>query len=122
MHASRNLGLATLTLVALTATAACTGSGNTPTTVPTTVAPTEKATITFWHGWSQPNEVKAIADNIAAFEKLHPNITVKTVPNVADDKILQGIRGGNGPDVLIGGPGRCATVRTPLRMARGRPA
>jgi multiple sugar transport system substrate-binding protein len=100
VHASRNLGLATLTLVALTATAACTGSGNTPTTVPTTGAPTEKATITFWHGWSQPNEVKAIADNIAAFEKLHPNITVKTVPNVADDKILQGIRGGNGPDVV----------------------
>jgi multiple sugar transport system substrate-binding protein len=100
VHASRNLGLATVTLVALTATAACTGSSNTPATVPTTVAPTEKVTITFWHGWSQPNEVKAIADNIASFEKLHPNITVKTVPNVADDKILQGIRGGNGPDVV----------------------
>ncbi len=85
---------------AAAATAACTGSS--PSTTPTAAvsAPDEKVTITFWHGWSQPNEVKAIADNIAAFNKLHPNITVKTVPNVADDKILQGIRGGNGPDVV----------------------
>lgn len=54
-------------------------------------------TITFWHGWSQDNEVKAINDNIAAFEKAHPNIHVKVVGNIADDKSEQALRAG-GPD------------------------
>ncbi|MFI5957412.1 ABC transporter substrate-binding protein [Cryptosporangium sp. NPDC051539] len=57
-------------------------------------------TITFWHGWSQPSELKAINANIAAFEKLHPNITVKSVSNVTDDKILQGVRTAKTPDVV----------------------
>lgn len=57
-------------------------------------------TITFWHGWSLPNDVGALQGNIAKFEKLHPNITVKTVPNVSDDKILQGLRTSTGPDVI----------------------
>ncbi|MFJ5233919.1 ABC transporter substrate-binding protein [Kitasatospora sp. NPDC088391] len=54
-------------------------------------------TITFWHGWSQDNEVKAINDNVAAFEKAHPNIHVKVVGNIADDKSDQALRAG-GPD------------------------
>jgi multiple sugar transport system substrate-binding protein len=58
------------------------------------------ATITFWHQWSQEHEVAAINANLEAFRKLHPEITVKTVGNVSDDKILQGIRSGNGPDVV----------------------
>ncbi|AUG80059.1 sugar ABC transporter substrate-binding protein [Kitasatospora sp. MMS16-BH015] len=54
-------------------------------------------TITFWHGWSQDNETKAINDNVAAFEKAHPNIHVKVVANIADDKSEQALRAG-GPD------------------------
>ncbi|RJO75587.1 ABC transporter substrate-binding protein [Nocardia panacis] len=59
-------------------------------------------TITFWHGWSQDNEVKAIDDNIAAFQKLHPNIHVKSVGNITDDKIEQALRAGgrDAPDVV----------------------
>ncbi|WP_405163469.1 ABC transporter substrate-binding protein [Nocardia sp. NBC_01499] len=59
-------------------------------------------TITFWHGWSQDSEVKAIDDNIAAFEQLHPNIHVKPVANIADDKLEQALRGGgrDAPDVV----------------------
>jgi multiple sugar transport system substrate-binding protein len=60
----------------------------------------EPVTIKFWHGWSQPHEVAAIQANIKAFEKLHPNITVVSTPNVTDDKLLQGIRSGSGPDVV----------------------
>jgi multiple sugar transport system substrate-binding protein len=64
--------------------------------------PNAKTTITFWHGWSAPNEVKAIKDNIAAFEKVHPNITVKAVSNITDDKINQALRAGGpkAPDVV----------------------
>lgn len=59
-------------------------------------------TITFWHGWSQDNEVKAINDNVAAFEKAHPNIHVKVVGNIADDKAEQALRAGgaDAPDVV----------------------
>ena len=56
--------------------------------------------MTFWHGWSQPHEVKAIDELVAKFQAAHPNIKVKTVGNMADDKITQGIRSGNGPDVV----------------------
>ncbi|MDH6113264.1 multiple sugar transport system substrate-binding protein [Kitasatospora sp. MAP12-15] len=54
-------------------------------------------TITFWHGWSQDNETGAINANIADFEKLHPNIHVKVVANISDDKSEQALRAG-GPD------------------------
>lgn len=54
-------------------------------------------TITFWHGWSQDNEVRAIEANVAAFEQQHPNIHVKLVGNIADDKSEQALRAG-GPD------------------------
>jgi multiple sugar transport system substrate-binding protein len=59
-------------------------------------------TITFWHGWSQPNELKAINDNIAGFEKLHPNIHVKAVSAVSADTLTQGMRntGPTAPDVV----------------------
>ncbi|MFF1906258.1 ABC transporter substrate-binding protein [Kitasatospora sp. NPDC058218] len=59
-------------------------------------------TITFWHGWSQDSEVKAINANIAAFEKAHPNIHVKAVGNIADDKVNQSLRAGgdDAPDVV----------------------
>ncbi|MFJ2865407.1 ABC transporter substrate-binding protein [Kitasatospora sp. NPDC087314] len=86
-------------VLALLATA-CTGSndagGNDDS------ASGKDVTITFWHGWSQDNEVKAINDNIAAFEKAHPNIHVKAVANIADDKVNQALRAGgdDAPDVV----------------------
>ncbi|MEU3185714.1 ABC transporter substrate-binding protein [Streptomyces sp. NPDC006923] len=64
--------------------------------------PNAKTTITFWHGWSAPAEVKAIQDNIDRFEKSHPNITVNVVANINDDKLNQALRAGGskGPDVV----------------------
>jgi multiple sugar transport system substrate-binding protein len=64
--------------------------------------PNKDVTITFWHGWSQPNELKAINGDIAAFEKAHPTIHVHVVPNVNDDKINQALRtgGSDSPDVI----------------------
>ena len=59
-------------------------------------------TITFWHGWTAPNELKAIDDNVARFEKAHPNIHVKVQSNITDDKINQALRAGGSkaPDVV----------------------
>jgi multiple sugar transport system substrate-binding protein len=64
--------------------------------------PNADVTITFWHGWSAPNEVAAIQSTIDAFEKVHPNIHVKAVGNITDDKINQALRAGGSkaPDVV----------------------
>jgi multiple sugar transport system substrate-binding protein len=80
------------------AASACTGSSSTD----AKDDPNKDVTITFWHGWTEKNEKKAIQDNVARFEKAHPNIHVKIVGNVTDDKINQGLRAGgsNAPDVI----------------------
>ncbi|MFE4367102.1 ABC transporter substrate-binding protein [Streptomyces sp. NPDC056835] len=64
--------------------------------------PNAKTSLTFWHGWSAPAEVKAIQENIDRFEKAHPNITVNVVGNINDDKLNQALRAGGskGPDVV----------------------
>jgi multiple sugar transport system substrate-binding protein len=64
--------------------------------------PAAETTITFWHGWSAPSEVEAIQANVDAFEADHPNIHVKVVGNITDDKINQALRAGgsNAPDVV----------------------
>src|SRR3954452_24643450 len=92
------LAAAAATLALALTTAACTGSSGGG----ASDDPNAKTTITFWHGWSAPNEVKAIPDNIAAFEKKYPNITVKAVGNITDDKINQALRAGGpkAPDVV----------------------
>src|SRR3954468_537789 len=94
----RHLAAAAATVALVLTTAACTGSAGGG----VNVDPNAKTTITFWHGWSAPNEVKAIKDNIAAFEKTHPNITVKVVSGITDDKINQALRAGGpkAPDVV----------------------
>ncbi|WP_413757275.1 ABC transporter substrate-binding protein [Streptomyces sp. MMBL 11-3] len=89
--------LAASASVALLATG-CTGSSGSG----ASDDPNAEATITFWHGWSAPAEVKAIQENIARFEKAHPNIQVKVVGNINDDKLNQALRAGGskGPDVV----------------------
>ena len=94
----RHLAAAAAMVALVLSTAACTGSS----AGGAHDNPNAKTTITFWHGWSAPNEVKAIQDNIAAFEKKHPNITVEAVGNITDDKINQALRAGGpkAPDVV----------------------
>lgn len=77
---------------------ACTGQSSTKANDDAT----KNVTITFWHGWTAPNELKAINDNVARFEKAHPNIHVKVQGNITDDKINQALRAGgdNAPDVV----------------------
>ncbi|MGW0751091.1 ABC transporter substrate-binding protein [Streptomyces sp. NPDC002587] len=64
--------------------------------------PAKDVTLNFWHGWSAPSETKAIEENIARFEKAHPNIKVQVTGNMTDDKINQALRAGGdkAPDVV----------------------
>ncbi|MGW2580257.1 extracellular solute-binding protein [Streptomyces virginiae] len=89
--------IAVLAAISALATA-CTGQGA------DTASDDPKADVTlnFWHGWSAPSEAKAIEDNIARFEKAHPNIKVQVTGNMTDDKINQALRAGGdkAPDVV----------------------
>ncbi|MFJ8163192.1 ABC transporter substrate-binding protein [Streptomyces sp. NPDC096136] len=89
--------LAAVSALVLLATA-CTGRG----AATASDDPRADTTLTFWHGWSAPGEVKAIEENIARFEKAHPNIKVKVTGNMTDDKINQALRAGGekAPDVV----------------------
>ncbi|MFD6990844.1 ABC transporter substrate-binding protein [Streptomyces sp. NPDC059943] len=99
MPRNRRLTASAVAVAALSVlTAACTGqSGDSASD-----DPNAKTTITFWHGWSAPSEVKAIKDNIGRFEDAHPNIKVDVVGNINDDKLNQALRAGGskGPDVV----------------------
>ncbi|ANW20183.1 ABC transporter substrate-binding protein [Streptomyces clavuligerus] len=89
--------LATTAALALFATA-CTGSNEET----ANDDPKAETTLTFWHGWSAPSEVKAIQKNIERFEAAHKNIKVKVVSNMTDDKVNQALRAGGSkaPDVV----------------------
>ena len=98
-------GISRKATLALTATAsltllatACTGQSGSG----ATDDPNAETTITFWHGWSAPAEVEAVLANVDRFEKAHPNIKVKVVGNINDDKLNQALRAGgsSGPDVV----------------------
>ncbi|MFI5533303.1 ABC transporter substrate-binding protein [Kitasatospora sp. NPDC051853] len=84
-------GSAVLALLATACTGTDSGGGQDDS------ASGKDVTITFWHGWSQESETKAIDENLAAFQKAHPNIKVKVVPRIEDDKVEQALRAG-GPD------------------------
>lgn len=62
----------------------------------------KETTINFWHAWSAESEVAAVKSLVAGFEKAHPNIHVKIVGNMTDDKINQALRAGGdkAPDVV----------------------
>ncbi|MFD6908483.1 ABC transporter substrate-binding protein [Streptomyces sp. NPDC060077] len=91
------LVLATTASLALLTTA-CTGQSGSG----ATDDPDAGTTITFWHGWSAPAEVKAVQENVDRFEKAHPDIKVRVVGNINDDKLNQALRAGGskGPDVV----------------------
>jgi multiple sugar transport system substrate-binding protein len=97
-HTRRRLAAATVALALPLAVSACTGSSEGG----TNDNPDADVTITFWHGWSADSEVAAIQATIDAFEKENPNIHVKVVGNITDDKINQALRAGgpSAPDVV----------------------
>ncbi|MEU5399179.1 ABC transporter substrate-binding protein [Streptomyces sp. NPDC005963] len=89
--------VAATAVIALMASA-CTGSSEGE----TQDDPKANTTLTFWHGWSAPSEVKAVQENVKRFEATHKNIKVKIVGNMTDDKINQALRAGgsSAPDVV----------------------
>lgn len=90
--------LAAVILTAALATACTAGTSKTDTAAGPKAD--EKQTIEVWHGWTADHEVGAIENVTKLFNAAHPNITVKLVKGISDDKITQAIRGNNAPDVV----------------------
>jgi multiple sugar transport system substrate-binding protein len=63
--------------------------------------PGDPTVITFWHPLKDPNEVKAVEQALARFERAHPGLKVKTVSAQDADKVTQAIRGGRPPDAAL---------------------
>jgi multiple sugar transport system substrate-binding protein len=85
----------TIAVVAALLLAGCAGGGQQK-----TATAKQPVTITFWHGYNLKADVAEINGLIGKFEALHPDIKVKTVADVADDKLMQGLRSANGPDIV----------------------
>ena len=62
-------------------------------------AGTKADTLTIWVGWSA-RELKAFKSIAAEYDRNHPEVNVKVVGGINDDKITASIRSGNVPDVV----------------------
>jgi multiple sugar transport system substrate-binding protein len=100
----RRIAAASVVIAAMVfALAACGGGGGSSKSTTegagaSTTASQKPASITLWNGFSS-RELGVIKQAVADFHTAHPNITVKVVGGVNDDKIIAAIRGGNAPDV-----------------------
>ncbi len=60
-------------------------------------APTK---LTIWVGWSAGKELTTFKAVAAEYDKNHPEVTVKVVGGIDDNKIVAAIRSGTAPDVV----------------------
>jgi multiple sugar transport system substrate-binding protein len=67
----------------------------------TSASASKPVTITAWVGWSAAtHELKEFKRLVAEYDAKHPEVTVKVVGDIVDDKITAAIRSGNVPDVV----------------------
>jgi multiple sugar transport system substrate-binding protein len=57
-------------------------------------------TLTIWVGWSAGHELTEFKKVVAEYDQKHPDVTVKVVGGINDDKIFAALRSGNVPDVV----------------------
>jgi multiple sugar transport system substrate-binding protein len=76
------------------------GSGGTSSTAATTFDPKKPVTLTVWSGFTE-RELGIWNRALAGFQKLHPNVKIKSVGSIDNNKIVAGIRSGNPPDVAL---------------------
>jgi len=55
--------------------------------------------LTIWVGWSA-RELSVFTKVVNEYDKAHPDVTVKVVGGINDNKIVAAIRAGNAPDVV----------------------
>jgi multiple sugar transport system substrate-binding protein len=61
---------------------------------------TSATKLTVWVGWSAGHELKEFQKVVAEYDAKSPNVEVKVVGGINDDKIIAALRSGNAPDVV----------------------
>jgi multiple sugar transport system substrate-binding protein len=64
-----------------------------------TARPTSPTKLTVWVGWSA-RELSVFSKVVAEYDRNHPNVEVKVVGSINDNKIVAAIRAGTAPDVV----------------------
>jgi multiple sugar transport system substrate-binding protein len=101
----RRLATAALAIaLALAGAVSCGGksnsSSNSNAAANATAPPSNQpVTLSVWVGWSE-RELSVFKSVVAAYHKLHPNVTVNVTGGINDNKIVAAIRAGNAPDVV----------------------
>lgn len=65
-----------------------------------TASSSKTTKLTIWVGWSAGHELKEFKKVVAEYDAKHPEVEVKVVGGIVDDKILAAIRSGNVPNVV----------------------
>ena len=55
--------------------------------------------LTIWVGWSAGKELTTFKAVAAEYDKNHPEVTIKVVGGIDDNKIVAAIRSGTAPDI-----------------------
>jgi multiple sugar transport system substrate-binding protein len=90
-------GLAVLALVTAGAVAASVGAASSR---PNAKAAHKADTVTIWVGWSAGHELTEFKKVVAEYDQKHPEVNVKVVGGIVDDKIFAALRSGNVPDIV----------------------
>jgi len=90
-------GLVVLALVAAGAVAASVGAASSR---PSAKAAHKADTVTIWVGWSAGHELTEFKKVVAEYDAKHPEVNVKVVGGIVDDKIFAALRSGNVPDIV----------------------
>ena len=97
------LGAAVAVLLATVVLAACGGGGDDSSSDESTGAEGTSSTaaepvdLTLWVGFTN-RELQVIKDAVKEYDDANPNVTVKVVGGINDDKIIASLRGGDAPD------------------------
>jgi ABC-type glycerol-3-phosphate transport system substrate-binding protein len=95
---------ATLLASAVVTAAALLGTGVAWASTHTAHAGASKVSLTLWENYGTEQNATATKDLVAAYEKLHPNVSIKVVSEPADNyfALLQAAAiSGNGPDIAV---------------------
>jgi multiple sugar transport system substrate-binding protein len=87
-------------LLALIATGVVAASVGASSKGPSGAAGKKATKLTIWVGWSAGHELIEFKKVVAEYDQKHPEVEVKVVGGINDDKIFAALRSGNVPDVV----------------------
>ena len=110
---ARTLALTSIAVAGVLALAACSSGSGGSTTGGSSAGAAESGTLTVWHYFSDPNQVKLMDEYGAKFKTAHPGVTVKNVfvpYDQMNSKLVAAAGAKTGPDVVVFNGAEAATL------------